>query len=332
MLLRNIIIVAALVTATSASAQRPSDKHPLIIGHRGASGYLPDHTIEAYELAVAQGADYIEPDFVPSKDGYLFARHESELGLSTNVAEVFPEKKTKKTFEGKEIEGWFSEDFTHDEMKKLRARQPFPFRDQSHNDKYGIPTLAEVLALRASLSREHKRSIGIIPELKHPDHYRKRLMPMEGWMAQIMEAWALDRAGSPLIVQAFDADSVKEMKQKLPNIQAVYLLEDTTDVSDAALQKIKTFADAIGPPKSLIVPVKNGQAASPTDLIARAHRIGLKVYPYTFRPEKQFLPASYGGDPAKEYCQYAGLGADGIFTDTPDLALKALHESCPMPR
>jgi glycerophosphoryl diester phosphodiesterase len=155
---------------------------------------------------------------------------------------------------------------------------------------------------------------------------------MEGWMAQIIEAWALDRAGSPLIVQAFDADSVKEMKQKLPNIQAVYLLEDTTDVSDAALQKIKTFADAIGPPKSLIVPVKNGQAASPTDLIARAHRIGLKVYPYTFRPEKQFLPASYGGDPAKEYCQYARLGADGIFTDTPDLALKAFHESCPMPR
>lgn len=335
MLLRNIVIAAALIGATilagfSASAQRPTDKHPLIIGHRGASGYLPDHTIEAYELAVAQGADYIEPDFVPSKDGYLFARHEPELSLSTNVADVFPDRKTKKVIDGKEVEGWFSEDFTHDEIKKLRARQPMPFRDQSHNDQYGIPTLAEVLALRASLSREHKRRIGVIPELKHPDHYRARYAPVEGWMAQILEAWALDRAGSPVIVQAFDAESVKQMKQKLPNIQAIHLLEGDADVSDAALKAIKTYADGIGPPKTLIVPVKDGKTGPPTDLVARAKKIGLTVYPYTLRPEKQFLPASYGGDPAKEYCLFANLGVDGIFTDTPDLALKAFIESCPM--
>jgi len=112
MIVRNIIIVAALLAATAASAQRPSDKFPLIIGHRGASGYLPDHTIEAYELAVAQGADFIEPDFVASKDGYLFARHEHELSQTTNVAEVFPEKKTKKMIDGKFVEGWFSEDLT----------------------------------------------------------------------------------------------------------------------------------------------------------------------------------------------------------------------------
>lgn len=332
MLIRNIIVVAALIAATSASAQRPSDKHPLIIGHRGASGYLPDHTIEAYELAVAQGADYIEPDFVPSKDGYLFARHENELSQTTNVAEVFPRKKTKKTIEGRVVEGWFSEDLTHDEMKKLRARQPMPFRDQSHNDKYEIPTLAEVLALRASLSREHKRRIGVIPELKHPDHFRAMNFPVEGWMVQIMEAWALNRPGSPLIVQAFDAASVEKMNSMMPNIQAIQLLEDDADVSDAALTAIKTYADGIGPPKTLIVPVKDGNAGGATDLVQRAHKIGLTVYPYTFRPEKQFLPASYGGDPAPEYCQFAALGVDGIFTDTPDKALKAFHESCPMPR
>lgn len=332
MLIRNVIIVAALLGATGASAQRPSDKYPLIIGHRGASGYLPDHTIEAYELAVVQGADYIEPDFVPSKDGYLFARHEPELSLSTNVADVFPDRKTKKVIDGREMEGWFSEDFTHDEIKQLRARQPFAFRDQSHNDKYGIPTLAEVLAVRASLSRQHKRRIGMIPELKHPDYYRNHLFPMEGWMAQIMEAWALDRAGSPLIYQAFDAASVREMNEKLPNIEGVLLLEGNADVSDTALKAIKAYADAIGPPKTLIIPVKDGKAGPPTDLVQRAHRIGLKVYPYTLRPEKQFLPASYGGDPAKEYCQFAAVGVDGIFTDTPDRALKAFSESCPMPK
>lgn len=332
MRIRNLIIVATLVAATSASAQRPSDKHPLIIGHRGASGYLPDHTIEAYELAVAQGADYIEPDFVPSKEGYLFARHENELSLSTNVAEVFPDRKTKKTIEGRVVEGWFSEDFTHDEIKKLRARQPMPFRDQSHNDKYEIPTLAEVLALRASLSREHKRTIGVIPELKHPDHFRAMSFPVEGWMVQILEAWALDRAGSPVMVQAFDAASVEKLNSMMPHIPAIQLLTDGADVSDAALAKIKTYADGIGPPKSLVVPTKGGQAGKPTDLIQRAHKIGLKVYPYTFRPEKQFLPPSYGGDPAREYCLFARLGADGLFTDTPDKALKAYFESCPMPR
>ena len=336
MLIRNAVIIAALIAAVvtgfGASAQRPSEKHPLIIGHRGASGYLPDHTIEAYELAVAQGADYIEPDFVASKDGYLFARHENELSLSTNVAEVFPDKKTKRTIEGKVIEGWFSEDLTHDEIKKLRARQPMKFRDQSHNDKYGIPTLAEVLALRASLSRQHKRSIGVIPELKHPDYYRGMNFPVEGWMVQIMEAWALDRAGSPLIVQAFDAASVEKMNMMMPHIPAVQLLTDADDVSDAALAKIKTYADGIGPPKTLVVPVKGEQEGKPTNLIARAHKVGLKVYPYTFRPEKQFLPAGYGGDPAKEYCQFAALGADGLFTDTPDRALRAFIESCPLPR
>ncbi|MCC6915009.1 MAG: hypothetical protein IT566_15015 [Rhodospirillaceae bacterium] len=331
MIIRNVIIVAALLAATSASAQRPSDKFPLIIGHRGASGYLPDHTIEAYELAVVQGADFIEPDFVASKDGYLFARHEHELSRTTNVAEVFPEKKTKKMLDGKFVEGWFSEDLTHDEFKKLRARQPFPFRDQSHNDMYEIPTLAEVLGARASLSRAHKRRIGVIPELKHADYFRAMNFAVEGWMVQIMEAWALDRAGSPLITQSFDKTSVAKLNEMMPNIQAIQLLDDKADVSDAALAGIKKYADGIGAPKELIVPVKTGQAGKPTDLIARAHKAGLAVYPYTFRPEKQFLPASYGGDPAKEYCLFASLKADGIFTDTPDLALKAFLKSCPMP-
>jgi glycerophosphoryl diester phosphodiesterase len=327
-----VTLTAATTVSFSAAAQRPTENHPLIIGHRGASGYLPDHTIEAYELAVAQGADFIEPDLVPTKDGYLFARHENELSLSTNVAEVFPDRKTKKVIEGRDVEGWFSEDFTHDEMKKLRARQPMPFRDQSHNDKYEIPTLAEVLSLRASLSREHKRSIGVIPELKHPDHFRALNYPVEVWLVQIMEAWALNRSGSPLIMQAFDAASVRLVAESMPDIPAIQLLEGNADISDAALAHIRTYADGIGPPKSLIVPVKDGVAGKPTDLVERARSAGLMVFPYTFRPEKQFLPASYGGNDAQEYCLFAFLGVDGIFTDTPDKALKAYYESCPMPR
>lgn len=328
-------LVAALVLcalATGAIAQQAARTHPAIVGHRGASGYLPDHTIESYKLAVEQGADFIEPDFVPTRDGYLFARHENELGRTTNVAELFPDRKTTKIIEGREVEGWFSEDFTHDEMKTLRARQPFPFRDQSHNDMYQIPTLAEVLAIRASLSRETGRRIGVFPELKHPDHFRAMNYRVEDWLVQVLEAWALTRPGSPIIVQAFDAESVKLLSEMMPDVDVILLLTDDDDVSDAALAGIKGYADGIGPSKNLIVPVMDGQAGPATDLVARAHGAGLSVFPYTFRPEPQFLPASYSGDPAREYCQFAALGVDGLFTDTPDLALKAFRESCPMPR
>jgi len=303
---------------------------PLVMGHRGASGYVPDHTIVAYERAIEQGADYIETDLVRTRDGYLIARHENELSATTNIADMYPDRKTKKNVDGKTVEGWFSEDFTLDELGIVRSRQPMPFRDQTQNDKYPIPTIAEVLVLRASKSRELGRTIGVYIEAKHPAYFRAQGRPIEEGLVSILRAWALDRPGSPVFLQAFDPAAVKRFSSST-SVPAIQLLSESADVSDAALANIATYAKGIGPAKTMIVPVdKQGQAGKPTDLVVRAHKAGLLVHPYTFRPEKPFLPVTYGGDPAKEYCQFKQLGVDGVFTDTPDLALKAFTESCPM--
>ncbi len=327
-----LAVSVALPAALAAEASAPpTSPRPLVFGHRGASGYLPEHTVEAYSLAIDQGADYIEADLVGTEDGYLVARHENNLADTTDVAKRFPDRKTKKMIDGKVVEGWFTEDFTLDELSTVRATERVPFRNQANNGKYNIPTLADILVLRANKSRELGRMIGVYIETKHPSYYRSIGRPLEEPLISILKAWALDRPGAPVFLQSFEADSVKRMAQST-SVPAIMLLEPSEgSVTDAALLAIAKYAKGIGPAKSMIVPVdKNGIAGAPTDLVARAHRAGLVVHPYTFRPESQFLPASYGGDALKEYCQFAGLGVDGVFTDTPDLALKAFRESCPM--
>lgn len=144
---------------------------PLVIAHRGASGYLPEHTLEAYARAITMGSDFIEPDVVSTKDGVLIARHENELSDTTNVATVFPEAKTKKTIDGRMVEGWFSEDFTLNEIKTLRAKERLVFRDQTNNGKFLIPTLAEVLALAESEGQKRGRAVGVYIETKHPTYF-----------------------------------------------------------------------------------------------------------------------------------------------------------------
>ncbi len=327
--LLSVLLLAPTLAIAGAQTETP---RPLVVAHRGASGYLPEHTLEAYTLAVEQGADFIEPDFVASKDGYLFARHENELSATTNVATTFPDRKRKKVIDGREVEGWFSEDLTHDEMKLLRAKERLPFRNQKANQLYQIPTLAEVLGLRASLSREHGRPIGVYPELKYPAYFRSIGLPMEERLVSILEAWALERPGSPVLVQSLDAATVKKLAEMLPAIAAIQLLSADSDVGTPRLVAIASYARGIGIPNTLVIPLgEDGRTTSPTDIVARAHRAGLKVHTYTFRPEAQFLAPDYNGDAAKEYCRFAGLGIDGLFTDTPDLALKAFRESCPMP-
>jgi glycerophosphoryl diester phosphodiesterase len=332
-----VLPALAADAATSAPAAAPAatttsaPTRPLVVAHRGASGYMPEHTVEAYSLAIAQGADYIEADLVGTKDGYLVARHENNLADTTDVAKRFPDRKKKKVIDGKAVEGWFTEDFTLDELSTVRATERLPFRSQGYNGRYQIPTLADILVLRSAKSRELGRMIGVYIEVKHPGYFRSIGKPLEEPLISILRAWALDRPGSPVFLQAFEADSVKRMAAET-SVPTIFLLSKAgPETTDEGLKAIAAYAAGIGPAKTMILPMDaKGQVGKPTDLVERAHKAGLLVHPYTFRPEVQFLPLNYGGDSAREYCQFAALGIDGLFTDTPDLALKAFRESCPM--
>ena len=294
---------------------------------------MPEHTISSYRQAIDQGADYIDVDLVRTKDGYLIARHENELGSTTDIAKHFPDRKTKKVIDGKFVDGWFAEDFTLDELNIVRTYQFFPFRDLSHDGIDNLPTLAEILSLRSSKSRELGRQIGVSIELRHPGYYRSIGQAMEGVLGQIMKAWALDRPGAPVYLRAAELDSLKRMSEASAAPVVFKLNPERTDITDAHLAEIAAVAKGVIAVKTLIVPIARGGAlAPPTDLVTRAHRLGLFVHTYTLRPEDAFLPPSYKGDALKEYCDFAKLGVDAITTDTPDLALKAFAESCPMSR
>ena len=325
------LFVAVGAALSCSAAENTTLSRPLVIAHRGASGYLPEHTLEGYTLAIEQGADFIEPDLVSTKDGVLIVRHENDLTETTDVAAKFPNRKTTKAIEGQAVEGWFSEDFTLAEIKTLRAKERLPFRKHDNDGKYLVPTFAEVLDLRARQSKEKGREIGVYPETKHAGYFVGLNLALEEPLVAALKGAGLDRADAPVFVQSFEPASLQKLAG-IVKVPRILLLEGAgAATTDAGLAAVATYAQGIGPGKNMIVPMDaKGQPGAPTDLVARAHRAGLKVHPYTFRPEPQFLPVGYGGDPVREYCAFAALGIDGLFTDTPDLALKAFRESCPM--
>jgi glycerophosphoryl diester phosphodiesterase len=280
---------------------------PIVIAHRGASGYRPEHTLAAYALGARMGADYIEPDLVSTKDGVLVARHENEIGGTTDVAEhdEFAGRRTTKTIDGVALTGWFTEDFTLSELKTLRAKERIPDvrqRNTIYDRRYEIPTFQEVLELAARLG------VGVYPETKHPTYFRGISLPLEKPLVR-----ALKRFDGPVFVQSFEADSL----QRVPGVPLVQLINQPADLTEIA-----AYADAVGPRKDLV----DG------DFVRDAHDAGLVVHPYTFRNENTFLPpelqssadpAAYG-DAFSEYEQFAALGVDGFFTDNSDTAVEAL--------
>ena len=321
---------------------------PLVIAHRGASGYLPEHTLEAYARAITMGSDFIEPDVVSTKDGVLIARHENELSDTTNVATVFPEAKTKKTIDGRMVEGWFSEDFTLNEIKTLRAKERLVFRDQTNNGKFLIPTLAEVLALAESEGQKRGRAVGVYIETKHPTYFSGLGLDLDVPLLKNLKAAKLDQALQRVFIQSFEISNLKRLKT-LTAAPLVQLLGEADErpydqetasnpltygdmASDQGLAGIATYAAGVGPYKAYLVPVdREGVSGLPTDFVQRAHKAGLKVHPYTFRNESRYLAKSYNGDPVAEYCAFFALGIDGLFSDFADTALKARDTSCPIP-
>ncbi len=298
---------------------------PLIIAHRGASGHRPEHTLEGYRLGAEMGADFIEPDLVSTKDGVLIARHENEIGGTTDVETKFPARRTTKTIDGQSISGWFSEDFTLAEMKTLRAKERLAFRSHAYDGQFAIPTFDEVIELAQRLGRELNRPIGVYPETKHPTYFRNVGLPLEEKLIASLAKHDWNRKDAPVFIQSFEPDSLRLLRGKT-SVRLIQLTSDASMVDAAGLKRVAEYADGIGPEKKLIVPIgADGSIGTPTDLVQRAHAAGLLVHIWTIRVDKQFLPAGYHGRAETEYEQFRDLGVDGLFTDFPDVAAKALR-------
>jgi glycerophosphoryl diester phosphodiesterase len=308
-----------MLAASAAAA--PSS--PLIIAHRGASGHRPEHTLEAYRLGVEMGADFVEPDLVSTKDGVLIARHENEIGGTTDVAERFPDRKRTKTIDGQSITGWFSEDFTLTELKTLRARERLPFRSHAYDGRFQIVTFDEVVELAQKLGGARGRPVGVYPETKHPTYFRGIGLPLEEKLLESLEKHGWNKRESPVFIQSFEPGNLRELRKKT-TVRLIQLVSVATAklIEGDGLKRIAEYADGVGPETPLLVPVNpDGSLGTPTDLVARAHAAGLLVHAWTVRVEKEFLPAGYHGNVAAEFEALRALGVDGVFTDFPEAAV-----------
>lgn len=334
----------AMVLAMTAA---PALSGPIVIAHRGASGERPEHTLAAYARAIEQGADFIEPDLVATRDGVLVARHENEISETTDVADhpQFAGRRTTKTIDGRRVTGWFTEDFTLAELKTLRARERLPalrpanaaFRDER------IPTFAEVIALAQA------RGVGVYPETKHPSHFAAIGLPLEPPLVEALHAAGWRDATAPVFIQSFEVGNLKALR-KMTTLRLIQLVDAEGGPADGAapsyramvtpagLQAIARYADGIGPNKALIVPRDAaGRSAAPTRLVADAHAAGLSVHPWTFRAENLFLPAELRrgaapgahGAAVDEMRMFLALGVDGLFSDYPGLAVEARAAPAP---
>ena len=308
-------------------------RHPLIIAHRGASGERPEHTRAAYDLAIRQGADFIEPDLVMTRDGALIVRHENEIGGTTDVAArpAFAARRTTKTIDGQPVTGWFTEDFTLAELKTLRARERLPDlrpANTAFDGQEPILTFDEVLDIALAAN------VGIAPELKHPSYFTALGLPIEDAFVATLHRRGLTGADAPILIQCFEPGTLQRLRARLaaPLLQLVAASGgpfDRPDLDYAAmttpdgLADIARYADWIGADTALIEPAPG----APTALIADAHAAGLRVAAWTFRAENAFLPEEdrVGEDPAahgrlrERLARFAAYGLDAAFMDQPVL-------------
>jgi glycerophosphoryl diester phosphodiesterase len=337
---RSLLLAAAAgtttaATATAAAAEPRKGGGPVVIGHRGAAGWRPEHTAPSYAYAVQTGADWIEPDLVPTKDHVLVVRHENEISQTTDVARhpEFADRRTTKTVDGRPVTGWFTEDFTLAELKSLRAVERLPAvrnRNTVFDGRAEVMTFQEVVDLARRLSREHGRTVAVFPETKHPTYFRSLGLPLEPKLAAAIRRNRLGRR--ECVVQSFEPTSLQRMTglgvplwQALGTTGGPYDLPGRTYkemMTPQGLAEIAAYADWIGPDKASLVG---------TSLVADAHAAGLRIGPYTFRAENQFLPAQFRhgsgpndfGDAFAEYALYYRMGVDAVVTDFPDLAVIA---------
>jgi glycerophosphoryl diester phosphodiesterase len=269
------------------------------------------------------GADFIEPDLVATADGVLIARHENEIGGTTDVAGKFAGRKRQKTIDGVSVSGWFTEDFTIDEIGTLRAKERLPFRSHAFDGQFEIPTFDQVIELAQQLGQELGRPIGVYPETKHPSYFRSIGLPLEDRLLESLRRHGWNDASAPVFVQSFETN-LRELRART-TVRLIRLLEGKVP-NDTELRELRTYADGIGPNTRLLVPAAaDGTLQEPNDLVTRAHGLGLLVHVWTLRREAEFLSPSYHGDAEAEFRQFRDLGVDGIFTDFPDIASRALR-------
>ena len=338
-------VAATLATAPEPAAAAPAAAEaplvePMVIGHRGASGYRPEHTMASYRLAIAQGADYIEPDLVSTRDGVLVARHENEIGGTTDVADhpEFADRRTTKVIDGRAVTGWFTEDFTFKELRTLRAEERLPDvrpANTAYDGEERIPSFDEVLKLA------RRAGVGVYPETKHPTYFDSIGLSLEEPLVAALRKRHWDDADDPVIIQSFETTNLRELDTHV-DVPLAQLVDATGGPFDrpgttyasmltpAGLAEIATYADGIGANKFTVIP---RGATEPTAVVRDAHAAGLLVHVWTMRRENQFLDARFRigtdpnapGDLAAETRAFLDAGVDGIFSDNPDVVVDVLE-------
>ncbi|MGE9807107.1 glycerophosphodiester phosphodiesterase [Janibacter sp. G1551] len=364
--LSGLVIVPAAVAPATAAPHSKADSSasnarqftdPLVIAHRGASGYRPEHTLAAYELAVQMGADYIEPDLVMTKDGVPVDRHEPEISGTTDVSAhpEFASRKTTKMLDGVATTGWFTEDFTLAELKTLRAKERLGAMrpvSQSYDGQFEVPTFREVLEFREYLEKKYKRKVGIIPEIKHSTYFVEQGVPAEAPVVDLVKEFHLNRPSAPLSIQSFELSNLIELREEhcfkagavfLTTVKgAPYDLVAKGDprtyaqlTSAESLGELNEWITGLGPEKNAVIARKaDGTLGEETTLVSDAHAAGLVVTPWTFRAENTFLPVDYRSstDPAAwgnmhdEAIRFMEADVDGLFCDQPDICVAAREE------
>ena len=293
----------------------------VVIAHRGASGERPEHTLESYRVAIEEGADYIEPDLVMTRDGVLIARHENEIGGTTDVAQhpAYAARRRTQVIDGEAFTGWFTEDFSLSEIKTLRARERLgELRPQNRqfDGRFTVPTFDEIMQLVMSANRHpgRNRPVGVYPETKHPAHFAAIGLPQELSLLDTLQRYQYAKPGAPVFIQSFDPGNLQQLRS-MTQLPLVQLLEH--ELGD--LSRIAKHADAIGIAKALATP----------QAIGAAHAAKLGVHVWTFRAENEFLPQDLqvGTDPKvhgrleDEIRRYLERGIDGFFVDFPAIGV-----------
>lgn len=364
-MLKKTLLIAGIITMTGCNEQDNNTNHSnttIIIAHRGASALRPEHTLAAYQKAMDDDADFIEPDLVSTRDGVLVARHENAIDSTTNVAVLpqFAQRKTTKVIDGLNITSWFTEDFSFSELQQLKARERIPDlrpNNVQYNDQEMIPSLEQIIELAEKHYKKTGKVIGLYIETKHPSYFQNIGLALEDPLLTTLSKYKYTREIAPIYLQSFEVNNLKyirnqlKLHKSLKNVQLIQLFAEkdsqpmdlllsgyTTRYADMAtkmgLKNVARYADGVGPSKDYIVEYKPN--AITTNFVHNAHIAGLKVHPYTFRPENKFLAKQFqcrGDD--KQRCEtglkqelnlFFKAGVDGVFIDDPMVGRQALNE------